>query len=76
MKMTKPEVKVYQAIKRHTDAWGWGLEESEIVEYTTFPRHIVSAALRGLGKRKLVGIKVSYVANHIFFNDLKWNPKS
>tara|TARA_R110000803_G_scaffold25640_1_gene61272 strand:- start:1619 stop:1843 length:225 start_codon:yes stop_codon:yes gene_type:complete len=74
--MLKSEKIVYASIRKHTDKFGWGLEESEIIEFTGFPRHIVSDALKKLGKKKLIRLSVSVVASHVFFNDAKWKPKS
>lgn len=51
------------------DPFGWGLEQDEICEYTNLKLDTVFQALVRLRKKKLVTIKVSNVANHIFYCD-------
>lgn len=67
--LLKTEQKILSAIRANTDKWGWGLEISEICEMTGFNQSVVTDALKFLGSKKLVIMKVSAVANHIFFND-------
>ena len=72
--LLKTEQQVLTQIRKHTDKHGWGLEESEIIEYAKLSQNLVSRAIKGLASRGLINMKISAVANHIFFNDTeKWD---
>ena len=65
----KSDRAVLAQIRKHTDHWGWGLEFSEIVEYTGFASMTVLQSIRSLLSSKHINKSVSYVADHVFFND-------
>jgi hypothetical protein len=67
--LLKSDRAVLAQIKKHTDSWGWGLEFTEIVEFSEYPSTTVLQALKSLLCSKHINRTKSYVADHVFFND-------
>jgi len=65
----KADKMVLCQIKKYTDQHGWGLEISEIVEYTKLPFRIVTRAVKRLMKSGRINKTISHVAGHIFYNN-------
>jgi hypothetical protein len=72
-KKSRPVLKsdraVLAQIKKHTDSWGWGLEFTEIVEFSEYPSATVLQAIKSLLCSKHINRTKSFVADHVFFND-------
>lgn len=67
--LLKSDKAVLAQIKKHTDAYGWGLEFTEIVEFTKLTSTVVLAAVKSLLSQRYINKTTSYVADHVFFND-------
>ncbi len=65
----KSDCAVLAQIKKHTDSWGWGLEFTEIVEFSGLSSITVLQAIKSLLCSKHINRKKTYVADHMFFND-------
>lgn len=65
----KSDKMIMAQIKNHTDEYGWGLEISEIVEYTKLSLKVVVQSVKRLIRDGYINKTVSHVADHIFYNN-------
>lgn len=67
--LLKSDKMVLVQIKKHTDKYGWGLEISEIIEYTKLPPMVAIHAVKRLMNNGYINKIVSHIADHIFYNN-------
>lgn len=67
--LLKSDKMVLAEIKKYTDKYGWGLEISEIIEYTKLSLRVAVQSVKRLIRDGYINKTVSHVADHIFYNN-------